>query len=300
MTIRHFRIYKTVCDCGGISAAAVQLNISQPTVSIAIQELEVYYHTKLFDRINRTIFLTQQGKLLRQYVENMLTEYDEAAAVLRDDSLFTTCRLGVNTSFAETHLASKVRQIKEAVPDIDLHIVVQNNQQLEHMLSENRIDFAVYDGTDTRSSKHVHPLYKEQLAAVCTSELYAAASIDMKTLSTYSLLLREKGSGMRTVVDQAFFAHNLPQCSCIESVSTMSLLAAAEQGMGILFLPQPLAEKMCGNGQLHIVHITDEELFRSYYLAYNEHKYFTEAIKEVRKVLLQKEVLGVESVSTCG
>ena len=58
MDIRHLQIFRMVCDCGGITAAADRLNVTQPSVSIAIRELEAYYHVKLFDRINRGVYPT--------------------------------------------------------------------------------------------------------------------------------------------------------------------------------------------------------------------------------------------------
>ena len=49
----------------GVTAAAARLNITQPTVSIAIRELEAFYDARLFDRINRKIYLTEAGEILR-------------------------------------------------------------------------------------------------------------------------------------------------------------------------------------------------------------------------------------------
>ncbi len=288
MTIRHFQIFKAVCDCDGATAAADRLNIAQPTVSIAIRELEAFYNTKLFDRISRKIYLTEQGRLLRQYVESVLSECDEVTAILRNGKLFSKCRLGVNISFAETHLARITKKIMTSLPNCDLQIVIQNNDRLEHMLSNNKIDLAIYDGTNDRSSKHISYLFKEKMAAVCSCGLYAESNIDIKTLSKYPLLLRELGSGVRTAVDKAFYAHEQTETIFAESVSTASLVSLAEQGLGFVFLPLSMAKKECKSRSLKTVDITDEEIFRVYYLAHNEKKHLTETMTAVKDIICKE------------
>lgn len=146
MTIRHLQIFKTVCDCGGITAAAERLNVTQPSVSLAMRELETFYGARLFDRMNRGVYPTEAGLLLRRYAEEILASFEEAASVLRGGRAVRRCRVGVNVSVAETYLAPLVARIRRDAPDVDLSVFVKNNAQLDEMLSENRIDFAIYDG----------------------------------------------------------------------------------------------------------------------------------------------------------
>ena len=61
MTLRHIEIFSVVCQEGSITRAAERLHISQPTVSVAIREMEEYYGVKLFDRISKKLFLTEAG-----------------------------------------------------------------------------------------------------------------------------------------------------------------------------------------------------------------------------------------------
>ena len=53
MTLRHMRIFSAVYRCGSITKAAEALYLTQPSVSVAIQELEAHYGVRLFERINR-------------------------------------------------------------------------------------------------------------------------------------------------------------------------------------------------------------------------------------------------------
>ena len=68
MTIRHLKIFTTVADEKGMSAAAKKLHISQPSVSQAIAELEKYYGVKLFERLSQKIYLTKEGELMLSFL----------------------------------------------------------------------------------------------------------------------------------------------------------------------------------------------------------------------------------------
>ena len=72
MTLRHFRIFQSVCRAGGMTAAAAALHISQPSVSQAIRELEEHYGTALFDRFGRQLHLTPAGRALLGYATHIL------------------------------------------------------------------------------------------------------------------------------------------------------------------------------------------------------------------------------------
>ena len=65
MTIRHLRTFVIVFQKESITKASEILHVSQPSVSLAIQELENYYHIRLFDRIGKRLSITEQGKWMR-------------------------------------------------------------------------------------------------------------------------------------------------------------------------------------------------------------------------------------------
>ena len=64
MTIRHLRIFVAVAETGQMSRAARLLYLTQPTVSQAVRELEEHYHTLLFERLSKRLYITEEGKRL--------------------------------------------------------------------------------------------------------------------------------------------------------------------------------------------------------------------------------------------
>ena len=77
MTIRHLRTFVIVFQNGSITKASDILHVSQPSVTLAIQELEHYYHLRLFDRIGKRLSVTEQGRWLYDYAVHIVSMFDE-------------------------------------------------------------------------------------------------------------------------------------------------------------------------------------------------------------------------------
>ena len=82
MTIRHLRIFTEVCSCGSVTGAAKKLYLAQPSVSLAIRELEEHYGVKLFDRIARRLDLTEAGARLLTYATHIISLFDDMRPAL--------------------------------------------------------------------------------------------------------------------------------------------------------------------------------------------------------------------------
>lgn len=287
MDIRHLQIFVTVFDCGGITAAADRLNVTQPSVSIAIRELEAYYHVKLFDRINRGIYPTEAGRLLRQYADAILTPFAEAESVLRTGRAFVQCRIGVNVSVAEAYLGDWIETIRKTAPEIALTAFADNNERLDRLLTENRIDLAVYDGAIDRAAKTVLPLFSETEVAICAPGRYDSDTITPEELSRHPLLLREIGSGQRSAVDNVLSPFGYT-CA-VTSVSTLALVELAAQGIGFAVVPMRLAKSVCTKYGLRLCTIAEATgaaaIRRAYVLAHLRHKNLTPAMRGVMEVL---------------
>lgn len=166
MTLRHFQIFNTVCQEGSLTAAAQRLGISQPAVSIAIKELEAFYGTRLFERMNRRIYISPSGEALLQYVGTVLSQFDESVRVIRDEDYATECRFGVNVTVGETRLGDFMAGARAAQPAVQARVVVENSAAIEEMLLHNRIDFAVIDEPSALPGCASEPIYREAMAVV--------------------------------------------------------------------------------------------------------------------------------------
>lgn len=118
---------------------------------------------------------------------------------------------------------------------------------------------------------------EDKMVAAC-SKKYAEQlnrNITLEKLSKEKLLLREKGSGLRSVVDAAFDLCGLVPNIVMESISTNALLQAAVHNLGILIIPERSLVLSVYQEDLVKIEISDVDLKRKYFAIYNRNKYIT-------------------------
>lgn len=231
MTLRHLEIFSAVCAQESFTRAAEQLNMAQPAVSLAIRELEVFYNVRLFERMNRRVYLTEAGRTLRQYADTVLSQFQESVEVLRESGAQGACRFGVHVTLGETRLAGILAHLAEALPEITVRASIHNSRETERMILQNELDFAVVDNVTVSPHYLVEPLCGEELAAVCApGYLEGKNSLTLAELAEERLLLRERGSGTRNSVDAGLQGAGATAQPVVESVSTAALLACARAG----------------------------------------------------------------------
>ena len=280
MTLRHLTIFKCVCDKMSITGAAEKLNMTQPAVSIAIKELEAFYCAKLFDRINRRIYLTQAGEILRQYADTILSRFDESISVIRDESNIMTCRMGVNVAVGEEFLSDILKMLKSKMPELTPSVIIDNADTIEKKLVENGIDFAITDTLHDTANRSVSRIYSEEMQIICSYKFFSGKSITIEELSKQPLLLREKGSGCRDCIESVFSANDCEVVPLAESTSTLSLINMAKNDLGMAILPKTLIAHMKENSILHTVEVPNCRFERHHYIAYLSNKYMSLAIRQ--------------------
>ena len=134
MTLRHLEIFSAVCAQESFTRAAEKLNMAQPAVSLAIRELEVFYNVRLFERMNRRIYLTEAGRTLRQYADTVLSQMRESVEVLRESGARGTCAFGVHVTLGETRLAEILIHLAAELPEMEIRACVQNSRETERMI----------------------------------------------------------------------------------------------------------------------------------------------------------------------
>ena len=117
MTLRHFQIFISVCDEQGMTQAARQLHISQPSISQAVKELEEHYQVRLFERLGKKLFLTPAGQELLHYARHIISLSDQTEKTLRSFSLAAPIRLGATLSIGESIFIDIITRLKKAMPE---------------------------------------------------------------------------------------------------------------------------------------------------------------------------------------
>jgi DNA-binding transcriptional LysR family regulator len=281
MTIRYLKIFVTVADCKSMTAASEALFISQPTVSQAISELENYYGIKLFDRLSKKLYITENGKHLLSYARHIIALYEEMELSLKDPEKSGAMKIGASVTIGADLLPQLVNEFEVTRPDVSVSAVIKNTTEIENLIIKNDIDFALVEGIVHNSSIVSKPYIDDELVLVCgkSHPLYDSGSISISGLVKYDFVVREQGSGTRELFESAMVANSVNWKQKWECAGSDVLKSAAVHGIGIAVISKRLVDAEVKAGEISIIRVQGIDLKRKFSIVYHKNKYITETMK---------------------
>ena len=145
MEIRTLRYFLAVAREENMSRAAELLHVTQPTLSKTLKALEEELGKKLFTRHSFSISLTEEGVLLRDRAEDLISMADkiEREFLSLDDITGGDIYFGLAESYQIRHLAREIRTFKTVYPNLRYHITSGDTEQVTEKLDKGLLDFAV-------------------------------------------------------------------------------------------------------------------------------------------------------------
>lgn len=284
MTLRHLKIYVAVCQESSITKGAKKMFLSQPTVSLAIAELEKHYGIQLFDRISKRIYITDAGRRLLQYAQHITSVFDEMETSLLDWDNSGTLRIGTSITIGNRLLPSLLGRFAQLKPQVKTYVMIDNSQMIEQGILENKIDIGLIEGVTHSPFLHREDFLDDELVLVCSPRHSWAQRphIDIGELSGQPLLMRERGSGAREVLESVLKLHETEVEPAWESISTQAIIQGVYHNMGVAVLPFLLVEEDVRAGRLHQIAIENLSIKRKFSIITHKNKYVTDPALQFR------------------
>ena len=265
-----------------ITRAAEKLHMTQPATSLAIREMEEYYHTKLFERSGRGIRVTSAGTRLYPSAARLLSLYDEMDAEMKNWDTSGKLRIGSSISIGSCILPQLINRFSKKYPELELYVKVDSSDVIEQNILENHLDFALIEGSVHSEKLNSSVFLDDELVPVCSRfhPLAGAEDIELDSLKKEHFLMREPNSGTRQLADSSFALKNFQIKPTWESTSTAALINAVSIGLGISILPKRMLEKQLRMHQIASFTIHDLDLKRHYSLIYHENKFVSPTMQE--------------------
>lgn len=272
----------TVYQEESITRAAEKLHMTQPATSLAIREMEEYYHTKLFERSGRGIRVTSAGTRLYPSAARLLSLYDEMDAEMKNWDTSGRLRIGSSISIGSCILPQLINRFSKKYPELELYVKVDSSDVIEQNILENHLDFALIEGSVHSEKLKSSVFLDDELVPVCSRfhPLAGAEDIELDSLKKEHFLMREPNSGTRQLADSSFALKNFQIKPAWESTSTAALINAVSIGLGISILPKRMLEKQLRMHQIASFTIRDLDLKRHYSLIYHENKFVSPTMQE--------------------
>lgn len=281
MTLRHLKIFVAVCEADSVTKAAQNLHLAQPSVSLAITELEEYYGIRLFDRISRRLLITELGKQFLDYATHIVTLFDRMETEIRNWDTAGVLRIGSSITIGNHLIPGYVKTFQESHPQMKVQVTIDNSRNIEDRILTNDVDFALIEGIVHNDQIASQKFMEDELVLVAgkTHPLYTEDEVGIHDLMGYDFILREKGSGGRDLFDSTMVVHQIEIDPLWESVSNQAIIRAVAAGLGISVLPLKLLENELSEGSLKRIEIRDVSFRRDYFVIHHRNKYLTESAK---------------------
>ncbi len=280
MTNRNLEIFVAVAECGKMSAAARTLFITQSSVSQAIAEIEREYGVRLFDRLSRSLYLTETGRDFLIYAKKALSLHREMEDFLRDTSQMRRIRIGATVTVGTCLISPLAARLKEQEPDLRAEVTVANTHELEDKLLHSQLDIGLVEGRIIHPDLVTQPVMGDEMVLICGAghAFFGRPSVPIEALADLPLILREPGSGTRAQLESAMQQRGLPLNGLWECCNSEAILSAVQYGHGASVISRRLVEGRCGS-TLWSCAITGADLTRTFDLVFHKDKLMTGAMR---------------------
>lgn len=245
MDLRHLKYFVAVAEEENITRAAIRLNISQPSLSRQIKDLEMELGVELFNRTAKTISLTFTGRYFLQEVRMLLNQLDELTHSLRDFTKLDkdSIKVGYAPSLVTQMLPEILRSFRSNYPDVRVKLHdLTTNEMIEGLRNED-LDVALLIKPDVLAMKDLS--YKElrslapYIAMPSHHPLSAKPDIHVRDLLSQSLIVysHDDYPEYHTWLKQFFNQGHHPKIVA-ESDSASGLIASLESGLGIAIVQE--------------------------------------------------------------
>lgn len=252
MTLRHLNIFVSVMRLESITKAAEELHIAQPSVSLAISQLEDHYGQRLFDRIGRRIYPTEAGKALYEDALRIVSLYEDMEKKMGNPDAHGTIRIGASITIGTCLLPRLSISYKEQFPGQNIQCTVARSLDIEAGILANTIDIGLIETQPEYDEIEAVPFMKDKMVAIVSAvhPLAMNSTTTLKELAHYPFLMREKGSAGRELLDGAYSLLQIPLNIVWESVSTEAIIQAVHADIGVAVLPELLIKEAVENGKV--------------------------------------------------
>ena len=277
ISLRQLRGFEAVVKSGSVSGAARELHLTPPAISLQLRDLESTIGIPLLERSDAGLVPTLAGQELLSVcldIRDRMTRFGEVINELRgvDHGVVSVGVVSTARYFAPTVLAA----FNRAHPDIKIELQVGNREVTLQKLESMDIDFAItgFPPDHFEVNKKFIGQHPQIIIAAPDHPLAQRSDISLSELKDETFLLREPGSGTRTVANKLFARSKSLPSQGLEFGSNETIKQAVMAGMGIAVISAHTVAAELRERRLVSLDIKGLPINRKWYLVKHGHKRF--------------------------
>jgi len=295
-TLDQLRILRAISIEASFKKAAESLYISQPAVSLQIQNLEKQFNIAIFDRGNRKALFTEEGETLLRYGNRILSICDETCRAIEDLRSLQggTLIIGASQTTGTYLMPRLIGLFRQKYPQITVQLQVHSTRRIAWSVASGQINLAIIGGQVPKELKNTLQVtsYAEDELALIVPKLHPFSKLEKiqkEDLYRLRFIALDRQSTIRKVIDEVLNKNGIDSCRFkieMELNSVESIKNAVQSGLGAAFVSVSAITKELELGILHWVKVEDITITRNLSILINPYRYRSKASETFSREIL--------------
>jgi DNA-binding transcriptional LysR family regulator len=255
MEFRQLKTLAAIAELGSFVLAAQTLGYAQSTITTHIQTLETELGVKLFERLGHRVILTEQGKSLLPYAQQVIKLIAEAAKITANPTIPQgTLTIGTNESLGTYRLPVLLKLYQETYPSVKMILKFMNCNAICQDIRNNKIDIGVIISDKVyENDLIVEDIFREQMLFLASPHhpLAHQEQVEPSDLTGTCVILTEPGCNYRLTMKKILDDYKVTPQSILEASSIETIKQLIMVGLGISMLPRFAVAKELAENRIH-------------------------------------------------
>ncbi len=240
LELRQLEYFQMASRLKNITRAAQRLRVSQPNITVAIKKLEAELGVQLFDRSQKQLSLTPEGKVFLKRIEIALRNIEDAVLEVNDYKQLQkgTIKIGIPPMMGAYLFPKVFSGFRRAHPHLDVLLYEEGSLSIREKLESDELDFGIIIVPEIVPNLNVLKMSRNQLM-VCvaqTSPLADKEKITAREIAASDLIMLKEGAYLREVVQNKLAALKISPRTVLESSQIVTIKGLVAHNVGVAFL----------------------------------------------------------------
>lgn len=266
--LEELKTFMAVVEYESFTKAGEIVNLSQPSVSVHIKNLENYFGTKLILRSvkQKNIIITDSGYLLYRRGKEILRLLETTRGELKNfsSSLKGQIKIGASFTIGEYLLPAFLREFSKQYEDIEIELIIENTASICDKVKNLKLDIGLIEGITSSFDFNQEYFSKDYIVLMVPYDHpLAKEEFSYDKLQNLKWISREKGSGTREYLNMFLTENEIIPKSIMVLGSNYSVKEAVKNGLGVTFISNYVAKEGVKNKEVSIIEM-DKKYIRHF------------------------------------
>ncbi|MEE9538510.1 MAG: selenium metabolism-associated LysR family transcriptional regulator [candidate division NC10 bacterium] len=301
MNLSQLKAFLAVAQDRSFSRAAEKLYLTQPAVSKQIQALEEALGMRLFDRVGRSILLTQAGNILHDHAHIAFQTLEEARETINQLRGLQRghLRISAASTIGTYMLPQPLGELKAQFPGIEISLAITNKARVVQQVLSHEVELGFVGPPVEPAELEMEEYLLDELVLIMapTHRLAREESVGVAELVEEVFILREQGSGTREIMEEELGRVRVSLKKAMELGSTEAIKQAVAANLGVSIVSKFAISLEILQGRLAVARLPELNLRRQLFVIHHGGRTLSPAAQEFCSLLRRSAVVRRKTLS---